>query len=106
MDMNKKAREFASYIKNTDEFKSMNRCKLELEKNKSLKRQLDNYISKKNNLYSNYRIEEASKKVSQLNNDYKDFFNLPLVENYMDSTRRFNSMMEKVYKVIEQELIK
>lgn len=106
MDINKKAKEFALYIKSTDEFKSMNRCKFELEKNKSLKRQLDNYINKKNNLYSNYRIEEASKKVSHLNNDYKDFFNLPLVENYMESTKKFNSMMERVYKVIEQELMK
>ncbi|HSQ87943.1 YlbF family regulator [Romboutsia sp.] len=106
MDINQKAKEFAYYIKNTHEFKTMNKAKAELEKNRTLKKQLDNYINKKNTIYSNFRIEDASKKISQLNREYHDFFNLPLVSNYMQATRQFNSMMENLYKSIEKDLLR
>lgn len=106
MDINQKAREFADYVKNTSEFKIMNKSKMDLEKNRTLKKQLDSYINKKNTIYSNYKIEDASKKISQLNRDYHDFFNLPLVLNYMQATKQFNSMMESLYKSIEKELLK
>jgi len=106
MDINQKAREFADYVKNTSEFKTMNKSKMDLEKSRTLKKQLDSYINKKNTIYSNYKIEDASKKISQLNRDYHDFFNLPLVLNYMQATKQFNSMMEHLYKSIEKELLK
>ena len=44
MDINQKAKELAYYIKGTREFKTMDRYKEELEKNKSLKRHLDAFI--------------------------------------------------------------
>jgi len=106
MDINQKARDFANYVKNTSEFKTMNKSKMDLEKNRNLKKQLDSYINKKNIIYSNYKIEDASKRISQLNRDYNDFFNLPLVSNYMQATKQFNSMMENLYKSIEKELLK
>lgn len=106
MVSNKKAKEFASHIKNTDEFKHMNKCKQDLEKNKSLKNQLNTYINKKNSIYSNYRMDDATKKMNTLNQEYDSFFRLPLVLNYMNATREFNIMMEKLYKIIEEELLK
>ncbi len=51
MNINQFSKEVASFIKNTDEFKAMNKSKLELDKNRNLKRQFDMYINKKNNLY-------------------------------------------------------
>jgi cell fate (sporulation/competence/biofilm development) regulator YmcA (YheA/YmcA/DUF963 family) len=106
MDMNNKAQEFANFIKNTNEFKDMNKSKINLEKNRNLKKQLDMYINKKNSIYSNYSMEDASKKIIQLNKEYSDFFNLPPVSNYMKYTKQFNSMMENLYKSIEKELLK
>lgn len=106
MEINKKAKEFANYIKSTDEFRYMNKCKQDLDKNKSLKNQLNSYLNKKNNIYSNYRIDDATKKMHTLNQEYENFFNLPLVSNYMSATREFNSMMENLYKTIEHELLK
>ncbi len=106
MDINSKAKEFANFIKNTNEFKDMNKSKINLEKNRNLKKQLDAYINKKNTIYSNYRMEDASKKILQLNKEYSDFFNLPSVSNYMKYTKQFNSMMENLYKSIEKELLK
>ena len=106
MNINQLSKEIASFIKSTDEFKAMNRSKLELDKNRNIKRQFDMYINKKNNLYSNYSLEDASKKVNQLNRDYNDFFNLPAVSNYIKKTKEFNTMMENFYKSIEKELLK
>ena len=106
MNINQLSKEVALFIKNTNEFKSMNKSKLELDKNKNLKRQFDMYINKKNNIYSSYTLEDASKKLNQLNRDYNDFFNLHLVSNYMQKTKEFNSMMENFYKLIEKELLK
>lgn len=106
MDINKKSREFAQYVKNTDEFKYMNQCKQELEKNRSAKNQLNSYINKKNSIYSTYRIEDANKKINSLNQEFESFFSMPLVSNYMSATKDFNLMMDKIYKIIEQELLK
>lgn len=106
MDTNRRAKEFASYIKNTDEFKYMNKCKQDIDKNRSLKSQLNSYINKKNAIYSSYRMDDATKKMNILNQEYESFFRLPLVSNYMNATREFNIMMESLYKTIEEELLK
>lgn len=106
MNINQKAKEFASYVKSTDEFKYMNKCKADLEKNRSLKKQLDIYISKKNNICSRNSIDEAPIKLSQLNKSYVEFFNNTVVAEYMNATKDFNSMMESLYKTIEHELLK
>lgn len=106
MNVNDKAKELALCIKNSNEFKSMNKAKKELDKNSNLKKQFDEYVKRKNLIYSRYKIEDASKKISQLNRDYDKFFNHPLVSNYMKSNRSFNTMMENLYKQIELELTK
>ena len=38
MNINQLSKEVASFIKNTNEFKAMNKSKLELDKNRSLKK--------------------------------------------------------------------
>ena len=96
MNINQKAQELAKLIKTTDEFQTMNKYKREIEKNKNIKRQLDNYLSKKDKIYTRYKIDEANKRVSQN----------PLVENYFKSTQNFNLLMQSVYKSIEQELLR
>ena len=106
MDINQKAKELAYYIKGTREFKNMNKYKEDLERNKSLKRHLDAYLTEKNQIYSRYKIDEANKRVSKLDKEYINFFNDPTVNNYMNSTNEFNSMMKKIYSAIENELLK
>lgn len=106
MSLNAKAKELAISIRNSAEFKSMYKAKKELDKNPSLKKQFDEYSKKKNLIYSRYKIEDASKKISQLNREYDKFFNHPLVSNYMYANRAFNNMMENLYKQIESELTK
>ncbi|MEG2788994.1 MAG: YlbF family regulator [Romboutsia sp.] len=104
MNINDKAKELALCIKNSNEFKTMDKSKKDLDKNIVLKKQFDEYIKRKNLIYSRYKIEDASKKISQLNRDYDKFFNHPLVSNYMRANRNFNNMMENLYKQIEKEL--
>ncbi|MDM8129779.1 YlbF family regulator, partial [Paraclostridium benzoelyticum] len=87
-------------------FKTMNKAKKDLDRNSTLRKQFDEYVKKKNHIYSRYKIEDASKKISQLNRDYDKFFNHPLVSNYMNANRNFNTMMENLYKQIESELTK
>lgn len=106
MDINQKAKELASYIRSTKEFKEMNKYKDELERDKSLKRNLDSYVSKKNQIYSRYKIDDANKRVSKLDKEYNNFFNNPTVNNYLNSTNNFNSMMKNIYSAIEKELLK
>lgn len=106
MDINQKAKELAYYIRGTREFKEMNRNKDELEKDKSLKKHLDAYVTKKNQIYSKYKIDDANKKVAKLDKEYMNFFNNPTVIKYMNSTNEFNNMMKKIYSSIEDELLK
>ena len=90
MNINQKAQELAKLIKTTDEFQTMNKYKREIEKNKNIKRQLDNYLSKKDKIYTRYKIDEANKRVSQLDKEYSKVFQNPLVENYFKSTQNSN----------------
>lgn len=106
MNINQKAQELAKNIKNTDEFKTMNKYKKEIEKNRNIKRQLDNYLNKKDKIYSKYRIDEANVKIAQLDKDFSKIFQNPLVENYFKSTQNFNLLMQSIYKSIENELLK
>ena len=106
MDINQKAKELAYYINGTREFKSMNKYNEELERNKSLKKHLDTYLNKKNQIYSRYKIDDANKRISKLDKEYMNFFSDPIVTNYMNSTNEFNSMMKKIYSEIENELLK
>ncbi|WP_455544144.1 YlbF family regulator [Intestinibacter sp.] len=106
MNINQKSQELARLIKTTDEFKTMNKYKKEIEKNKNIKKQLDNYLSKKDKIYTKYRIDEANKRISQLDREYSKVFQTQLVENYFKSTQNFNLLMQGVYKSIEEELLK
>ncbi|MGM9531420.1 YlbF family regulator [Intestinibacter sp.] len=106
MNINQMAQELAKLIKNSDEFKTMNKYKREIEKNKNIKKQLDNYMSKKDKIYTRYKIDEANRKISQLDREYSKVFQTPLVKNYFDSTQKFNLLMQNVYKSIEEELLK
>ena len=106
MDINQKSKELAYYIRGTKEFKEMNRSKEALEKDKSLRKHLDTYMNRKNQIYSRYKIDEANKRVSRLDQEYLNFFNHQLVSDYMRSTNNFNNMMKKIYSTIENELLK
>lgn len=106
MNINQKAIELAQFIKATNEYKTMTKYKKEIEKNKNIKRQLDEYIIKKDKIYTRYKLDEASKKILKLDKEYIKTFQNPLVENYFKSTQNFNLLMQSVYKSIEEELLK
>lgn len=106
MNINLKAKQFASYVKETPEFNAMYKSKMDLEKNKALKKKLDLYLSKKSSIYNRYDLDDVPKMLSRLNKEYEDFFNLPLISNHINNTKQFNEMMEKAYKVIESELLR
>ena len=84
----------------------MNRYKIQIEKNKNIKRQLDSYLNKKDKIYTKHKIDEANRKVSQLDREYSKVFQNPLVENYFKSTQNFNLLMQSIYKSIEEELLR
>ena len=106
MNINKKAYDFALFIKSTDEFKNLQRYKLEIDKNKVLKRQLDSYINQKNDIYSKYDASSSRKLILKLDDKYSDFFKSPIVSKYIEATNEFNKMMQDLYSLIEKELLK
>ena len=107
MDVTKKAKELASSIKMSNEFIELNKYKSILEKNRSLKKQLDSYLYKQNAIYSRYQPgQQMEEKLAQLSREYENFFRSSEVNNYLLATQRFNEMMEKIYKYIESELTK
>lgn len=106
MNINDKAKDLAWCIKNTDEFKFMEKAKKDIDSNPTLKKQFDEYVKKKNNIYSRYKIGDTTRKINQLNKEFNKFFSNPLVYNYMNANKQFNIMMENLYKQIENELTK
>jgi len=107
MDINKKAKDLASSIKMTKEFVELNHYKSILERNRNLKKQLDSYLYKQNNIYSRYQPgKQMDEKLAQLSKEYEVFFRSTEVNNYLLAAQKFNEMMERIYKSIEAELTK
>ncbi|MFI3210328.1 MAG: YlbF family regulator [Peptostreptococcaceae bacterium] len=104
--VNKKSVDLANEIKNTKEFKEMHKNKLELEKNRTLKKQLDSYVKSKNSIYSSYKLKDASNKMNDLNKEYASFFRNQIVVKYLNSNKAFNELMDSIYKDIEKQLLK
>ena len=60
MNINDKAKDLALCIRNTTEFKAMNKAKKDLDRNSNLRKQFDEYVKKKNHIYSRYKIDSIS----------------------------------------------
>lgn len=91
-------------IKSTDEYKKAELAKKVIDKNKSLKKQLEEYANNQKKLQSRYKDEQLKIKLENLNRSYDSIFNHPDVINYNNASYALNKMINNIYLDIEKYL--
>ena len=93
-------------IKNTNEYREADSARKAINKNKTLKKQLEDYVNSQKKLQTRYKDEQLKTKLNNLNKSYEAMFNHPDVVNYNKASYILNNMINNIYMDIEKNLIK
>lgn len=93
-------------IKNTNEYREVDLARKAIDKNKKLKKQLEEYANNQKKLQTRYKDEQLKTKLNSLNQSYEAMFNHPDVVNYNKASYVLNNMINNIYTEIEKNLIK
>lgn len=91
-------------IKNTNEYKQAELARKVIDKNKVLKKQLEEYASNQKKLQTRYKDEQLKIKLNALNKSYESTFNHQDVIDYNQASYLLNSLISKIYIDIEKKL--
>lgn len=93
-------------IKNTNEYRETELARKAIDKNKTLRKQLEDYANNQKKLQTRYKDEQLKTKLNSLNQSYEAIFNHPDVVNYNKASYLLNTIINNVYIDIEKKLIK
>lgn len=96
---------FVSAIKSTREFSELIQAKTYIEKNPSLKNEVNEFNRKLGEIYStNMSTNMIETKVSELNRQFGSLSRIPEVDRFLKASKAFNDMMVKVHKLINESI--
>lgn len=96
--------QLVSAIKNTNEYKQAEVARKAIDKNRSLKKQLEEYANNQKKLQGRYKDEQLKIKIEGLNRSYESIFNHPDVIKYNQASYSLNNMINNIYVDIEKHL--
>jgi len=97
--LNDKVKELLSLVKETAEYKDLKQARAVIDKNSTLKNELEAFNKRQTELYSSrMSSKEAEVVISELNKKYGYLSKNPEVEKFLKSLKQFNEMMGKIYK--------
>ncbi|MEJ8555074.1 YlbF family regulator [Tepidibacter sp. Z1-5] len=99
--MNNKTKELVEFICTTDEFVKLKKTKKNIDKNKNLKKQVEDFKNRQLKMQnSKLSKKQLNSEMMRLNNDFKALQEIPQVTEFFQSTKEFNSMMFNLFKEI------
>lgn len=99
------ARDFVNAIKSTREYNELLQSKGYIEKNSSLKNEINAFNRKLGEIYSSSKsVNVIESKVSELNRQFGNLFKIPEVDRFLKASKVFNEMMVKVYKSMSDSI--
>jgi cell fate (sporulation/competence/biofilm development) regulator YlbF (YheA/YmcA/DUF963 family) len=103
MGLSEKTRELAETIKLTKEFNELKQAKAYIDKNTSLKNEVEEFSKMQLQLYSGkLSSREVETKAAELNKTYTSMSKIPEIDRYLKATKQFNDIMTNVYKSINE----
>lgn len=107
MGLNEKAKEFIDAIKQTREFIELKQARANIDRNKSLKSQVDEFTKIQMELFSsNKPSKETETRVTELNNKFQTLSKIAEVDRFLKAGKTFNDMMLRTYKSISDSIEK
>lgn len=105
MDINEKTMELVSIIKSTGEFAELKQAKTIIERNRTLRNEVDQFNKQQMEVYSGkLSAKEAEARIAELNKKFGNLSKIPEVDSFLKATGRFNEMLAKVYKNINESI--
>ena len=99
--MNNKTKELVEFICTTDEFAKLKNTKKNIDKNKNLKKQVEDFKKRQLRMQnSKLSKKQLNSEMTRLNNDFKTLHEIPQVTEFFQSTKEFNTMMFNLFKEI------
>ncbi|CAH2214971.1 YlbF family regulator [Tepidibacter aestuarii] len=99
--MKNKTKELVELICKTDEFKRLKNAKKNIDKNKNLKKQVEDFKKRQLKIQkSKLSKEQLNSEMTRLDHDFKVLHEIPQVNEFFKSTQEFNSMMFNLFKEI------
>lgn len=99
--MGNKTKELVEFICTTDEFTNLKKAKKNIDKNKNLKKQVEDFKKRQLKMQkSKLSKEQLNSEMMRLNNDFKTLNEVPQVTEFFQSTKEFNAMMFNLFKEI------
>lgn len=107
MGLQDKARELVELIKSTSEFSQLKQARSVLDKNRSLRDEMEHFNKRQSELYSGkLSVKEAESRTAELNRKYSELSKIPEVDKLLKASKQFNDMLAKFYKTIGDSLEK
>ena len=92
-------------IKNTKEFVELKKAKVDIEKYKDLKEEIERLQKKQMEIFSMNRPKRESERLAaELEQKFKNLSRNPQVSRLVRAGKNFNNMMSKIYKEINDQL--
>ncbi|MEN6316646.1 MAG: YlbF family regulator [Clostridiaceae bacterium] len=105
MGLYESSNNFINTIKSTREFIELIQTKNIIERNSSLRKDVNEFSNKLKEIYSSSSsANEIEVKVQDLNRQFGSLFKSPDVNRFLKASKLFNDMMFKVYKSISDSL--
>ncbi|SHH39967.1 YlbF family regulator [Tepidibacter thalassicus] len=100
-----KTKEFIDSIINTSEFKQLKKAKAAIDKNKDLKKKVDDFRKKQMEIYSSKKTQKDIQfKLNELNRKFQNLSQIKEVNIFLKSTKDFNDMMYRVFEEINNSI--
>ena len=100
MSPNEKAAELGKSIISTKEFAELRQAKQSIDRNRELKRELDQLFEKQREVYSKVSSRDRESGASEVNKRFSALSKHPEVNVYLKASEQFNELLARTYKTI------
>lgn len=104
MRINEKARELANFLKSTAEFNELKQSKAGIDRNRSLKAEVEEYDRKQKALFSGKYAGDAETGMRELGKRYESMSKIPEIDRYLKAAKAFNDILAELYKTVNDSI--
>lgn len=105
MGLKNKAAELAEALKATVEFDELKQSKAVIERNRSLKSEVEDLKRKQTALYSGrISAKEAESRLAELDNAFRQLSHVPEFNRYMETSEKFNVLLNDTFRQISESI--
>jgi cell fate (sporulation/competence/biofilm development) regulator YlbF (YheA/YmcA/DUF963 family) len=105
MGLKNKASELAEALKATVEFAELRQAKVVIDRNGSLKSEVEDLKRKQTALYSGRTsAKEAESRMTELNKAFGQLSAVPEFKKYMETSGKFNQLLQDTFKEINEAI--